>query len=538
MKSNFIITHMASIPSGITEKCLYANEIMWLCEDADCEYGLCFCFYDTMTFTGKIHIGGACMKQPATTGVFSKIRNTFIGDRKFYSTVFTLVLPIVVQNAISNFVNLLDNIMIGQVGTPQMSGVAIANQLIFVFYLTVFGGLSGAGIFGTQFFGAKDDEGLRNTVRFKLWTAVIVLTVAIIVFLTSGDQLISLYLTGEGDASERAAMLGYGRSYLRIMLWGLLPFVLSQAYGGTLRETGETMLPMKASLAGVLTNLCLNYILIFGKLGFPVLGVEGAAIATVISRFVELAIIIVYAHRHAYRFKFIEGLYRTIRIPGGLAFTIIKKGIPLMVNELLWSLGMTTLTQILSTRGLNVVAGLNITSTITNLFNVFVFSMGSAVAVMVGQALGANDIPRAKQTAWRLIFFSVCICFVVGGALAALSPVIPNIYNTTDDVRRLATRFMLTSAMYLGFNAVAHCSYFTIRSGGKTFITFLFDSVYTWVILVPFTYALTHFTNLDIMVLYPVCCSVDIIKAIIGIIIVKAGHWAQNMVSDSSMKIV
>ena len=474
------------------------------------------------------------MKQPASTNAFSKIRNTFIGDRKFYTTVFLLVLPIIVQNAITNFVNLLDNIMIGQVGTPQMSGVAIANQLIFVFNLTIFGGLSGAGIFGAQFFGAGDHEGLRHTVRFKLWTAAVILAITITVFLTCGDQLISPFLTGAGDVSERAAMLEYGRSYLLIMLWGLLPFALSQVYGGTLRETGETLLPMKASLAGVITNLCLNYILIYGKLGFPALGVEGAATATVISRFVELAIIVLYAHRHAYKFQFIEGLYRSARIPKSLVFNITKKGTPLLVNELLWSLGMTTLIQIFSTRGLNVVAGLNITSTITNLLNAVVFSMGSAVAVMVGQALGANDIVRAKQTAWRLIFFNVCLCVVVGGALAVLSPVIPYIYNTTDDVRRLAASFMLARAMYMGVNAVAHCTYFTIRSGGKTFVTFLFDSVYTWVILVPFAYVLTYFTTLNISVLYPVCYSADIIKCIIGIIIVKSGYWAQNMVSDTA----
>ncbi|PNT92113.1 MATE family efflux transporter [Clostridium thermosuccinogenes] len=477
------------------------------------------------------------MKQIASTGAFSKFRNTFIGDRKFYTTVFMLVLPLIVQNAISNFVNLLDNIMIGQVGTPQMSGVAIANQLIFVFNLTIFGGLSGAGIFGAQFFGAEDHDGLRYTVRFKLWTIAVTLAVAIALFLTSGDQLISLYLTGEGDAAERAAMLEYGRSYLRIMLWGLLPFTLSQAYGGTLREMGETMLPMKASLAGVVSNLCLNYILIYGKLGFPALGVDGAAIATVVSRFVELAIIIVYAHRHPGRFRFVEGLYRSIRIPKGLAFNIFKKGIPLLVNELFWSLGMTTLMQIFSTRGLNVVAAINISNTITNLFNVFIFSMGSAVAVMVGQALGANDIPRAKQTAWRLMFFNVCICIVVGGALAVTSPFIPYIYNTTDDVRMLATRFMLTCAMYMGFNAVTNCVYFTIRSGGKTFITFLFDSVYTWVVFVPVTYVLARFTSLDISILYPICYSTDIIKFIIGIIIIKGGNWAQNIVSDTTSNV-
>jgi len=474
------------------------------------------------------------MKQSTSIGTIRRLRSTFIGDREFYSTVFMLVLPIIVQNAISNFVNLLDNIMIGQVGTAQMSGVAIANQLIFVFNLTIFGGLSSAGIFGTQFFGAGDHEGVRYTVRFTLWTIAVTLAIAFAVFLTYGESLISLYLSGDGEITERAAMLEYSMSYFRIMLYGLLPFALSQVYGGTLREMGETLLPMKASVTGILTNLCLNYILIYGKLGFPALGVDGAAIATVISRFVELAIIVVYAHRNPDRFLFINGLYKSIRIPKELVLKIIKKGMPLLMNELLWSLGMTTLIQIFSTRGLNVVAALNITSTTTNLFNVVVFSMGSAVAVMVGQALGANDIQRAKQTAWRLIFFNVCTCLVVGGVLFVVSPFIPYMYNTTDDVRKLATHFMRTSAMYMGFNAVTHCTYFIIRSGGKTFITFLFDSVYTWAVLVPFTYVLTHFTSLNISALYMVCYLTDVIKCVIGIIIVKSEHWAQNMVSDTA----
>lgn len=465
-------------------------------------------------------------------GVPGRFRRTFIGDRAFYKAVFTLVLPIIVQNTISNFVNLLNNIMVGQVGTAQMSGVAIANQLLFVFNLTIFGGLSGSGIFGAQFFGAGDNEGLRHTFRFKLWTAAVILAGAVAVFLAGGKTLISLYLTGEGNAADAAAMLDYGRSYLKVMLWGLLPFALSQVYSGTLRETGETMLPMKASIAAVFTNLCLNYVLIFGKLGFPVLGVVGAAIATVISRFVELAIIVIYAHRHTEKFPFIVGMYRSLKVPGKLALNIFKRGMPLLVNELLWSLGVTTLTQIFSTRGLNVVAGLNISSTIVNLFNVVFISMGVAVAVMVGQALGAGDIPRARAYVWKLIFFSICTCIVIGGALAAVSPVIPRIYNTTGDVRRLATYFILTSALYMSFNATTHCCYFAIRSGGKTFITFLFDSAYSWVVAVPFAYVLTHFTRLDIFILYPVSYITDAVKCVIGVIIVRTGYWAQNIVAS------
>lgn len=458
-------------------------------------------------------------------------RRTFIGDKAFYMTVLSLVVPIIIQNSISNFVNLLDNIMVGQVGTVQMSGVAIANQLLFVFNLTVFGGLSGAGIFGAQFYGAGDDEGLRYTFRYKLWTSAVILTAALAIFLSAGDSLISLYLKGEGDASEAAAMLEHGHNYLMIMLWGLLPFILSQAYGSTLRDTGETMLPMKASIAAVVMNMCLNYVLIFGKLGFPELGVEGAAVATVISRYTELAIIVLYTHRHTDRFRFMVGLYRSAKVPLDLAVTIFKKGMPLLANELLWSVGVSTLTQIFSTYGLNVVAALNISNTITNLFNVVYISLGSAVAVMVGQALGAGDISRAKEYSWKLIFFSVCTCIVIGSILVAAAPVIPYIYNTTGEVRKLAAHFMRVSALYMPFFAVSHCSYFTIRSGGKTFITLLFDSAYTWCVIVPIACLVAGYTDFNIYAAYPVCYLPDAAKSVIGVYIIRKGRWAQKIVT-------
>ncbi|MDP4108402.1 MAG: MATE family efflux transporter [Bacillota bacterium] len=470
----------------------------------------------------------------APTNATGRFRRIFIGDRVFYKTVLMLVVPIVVQNVISNFVNLLDNVMVGQVGTVQMSGVAIANQLIFVFNLTIFGGLSGPGIFGAQFYGAGDNEGLRSTFRFKLITAAVVLAAAVTVFTIYSKPLISLYLTGKGNTADAGAMLRYGRDYLKVMLWGLPPFALSQVYSGTLREMGEAVLPMKASLAAVFTNLCFNYVLIYGKFGFPMLGVVGAAIATVISRYVEISIIAIYTHRSAERFPFITGMYRTLNVPRALALNIFRKGTPLLVNELLWSIGVTTLTQIFSTCGLNVVAGLNISSVVINLFNVVYLSMGTAVAVIIGQALGAGEIRRAKEDVWKLIFFSICLCLVVGAILSALAPFIPYIYNTTDEVRRMATLFMITNAFYMVFNATTNCCYFTLRSGGKTFVTFLFDSVYTWVVCVPYTFAITHFSGLDIYVIYPICYLVDILKSVIGVLVLRTGYWAQNFVAESA----
>ena len=217
----------------------------------------------------------------------------YIGDKHFYRMVLVVVVPIMIQNGITNFVSLLDNIMVGQVGTEQMSGVAIANQLIFVFNLCIFGAVSGAGIFGAQFYGSGDHEGVRDTLRFKLVTSLALFLIAALVFTGAGEQLIRLYLNGEGECVDAEKTLAYGMAYLKIMIPGLLPFVLVQSYAGTLRETGEAMLPMKAGIISVMVNLLLNYLLIFGKFGCPKMGAEGAAVATVVARFAEMAIVVV-----------------------------------------------------------------------------------------------------------------------------------------------------------------------------------------------------------------------------------------------------
>ncbi len=226
------------------------------------------------------------------------IAKKFIGDRKFYRMVLSVAVPIMIQNGITNFVSLLDNIMVGQIGTEQMSGVAIVNQLMMVYYLCIFGGLSGAGIFTAQYFGENNNEGIRHTFRYKLWMALILTLSAVFIFVFFGNNLISFYLNGNSDGGNLQAALAYGKTYMIIMLFGLPAFMFQQMYSTTLRECGETLVPMKAGIAAVTVNLAFNYVLIYGKLGFPEMGVAGAAIATVLSRYVEAAVVIIWTHRH------------------------------------------------------------------------------------------------------------------------------------------------------------------------------------------------------------------------------------------------
>jgi len=464
----------------------------------------------------------------------SRFRRVFLGDKAFYKTVLGIMIPVIIQNSVTNFVNLLDNIMVGQLGTEQMSGVAIANQLIFVFSLCIFGGLSGPGIFGAQFYGAQDQEGLRNTFRIKVWFTLIITFIALFVFNVWQTPLIRLFLQGEGDPRLADAMLEYAHEYLLYMMPGFIPFALSMSYGTTFRETGETMLPMKASIAAVLTNLVGNWLLIFGNLGFPAWGVKGAAIATVISRFVELGILVSAAHRIE-RFSFFHGIYKTMKVPLDLLAKVSRKGMPLLFNELLWSLGMTTVTQAYSTRGLLVLSALNISSTVGNLFNVFMFGVGNAVAVLIGHSLGAGRLQKAREDVWKLFFLAFTLCVAVGGVLAGLSGVFPQLYNVAPETRQMASWFILISALLMPFHSISHASFFTLRSGGSSLITFLFDSVFTWGLLIPVTLMLVHWTGLPIFTLYLLTQATNIVKAVAGVLLVRGGAWQRNIVAPTAL---
>ena len=445
--------------------------------------------------------------------------------------VLAIAVPIMIQNGITNFVSLLDNIMIGQIGTEQMSGVAIVNQLLFVYNLCLFGGVSGAGIFTAQYLKQKNEEGVRQTVRFKIWMVFLITLITVILLLYAGDPLIAFYLQGDGTAKSAAATLRYGKEYLMIMLPGLVPFMLVQVYSSTLRECGQTILPMKAGVIAVFVNLILNYILIYGKLGAPALGVQGAAIATIISRFVECAVVLIHTHRHVQQNPFVKGLYSTLKVPAGLVAKIITKGMPLLLNETLWAAGMAMLTQCYSIRGLNVIAALNISNTINNVFNIVFLALGDSVAIIVGQLLGAGKMKEARDTDNKMIAFSVISCTVMAVFMLLLAQFFPLLYNTSSDARALATYFIMLTAVFMPQNAFLHASYFTLRSGGRTVITFLFDSVFIWCVSVVIAFTLSRYTTLPVLAVYAFVQMGDWIKCVIGFILVKKGVWLQNIVS-------
>ncbi|MBR5250885.1 MAG: MATE family efflux transporter [Clostridia bacterium] len=458
----------------------------------------------------------------------------FFGDKAFYKHVLKVALPIFLQMLVTSFVSLVDNIMVGRVGTEQMSGVSIANQLIFVFNLAIFGVTAGAGIFTSQYFGTKNYDKMKESGRFMIWFGAIIYLLGMFILILFDDQLISLFLHEGSVEGNIELTLASAKQYLHVILFGLLPFVIPQILTAIMRSANKTLFPMVAGACGVAVNCLFNYVLIFGKLGFPCLGVKGAAIATVLSRVVETLMLVSWAI-----FKkepYFVGWLKTIIVPKNDAKIYFVKSLPMFLNEVCWALGMTALVQCYSTKGLDVVAAFNISNTLMNMFNASLMAMGAAIGIIIGNLLGADDIDGAKSASTKLTVFSLIISLVMACGMASISGVFPLIYKTTTVIKSLTTKLIIIASFTMPIQAICNAGYFTIRAGGKTFITFLFDSVFIWVVSVATAYVLTRFCDMDIIWIYIIVCCTEIIRATIGLVIMKMGIWCNNMTKPTAGK--
>ncbi len=447
-----------------------------------------------------------------------------------YKRALYLAVPMMIQNGITNMVSLVDNVMVGRIGTEEMTAVSIVGQLIFVFNLAVFGGISGPGIYGAQYYGQGNMEGVRYTFRMKVWICLACLLAGLGIFIGKGQALIGLYLRGESATIDATATMQYGLQYMEIMLIGLLPFVITQIYASSLRETGESIKPMVAGIVSVLVDVIGNYLLIFGMFGFPKLGVKGAAVATVLARVVEMCIIVIWAHLQQKNHTFLQGIYRKWYIPKKVAVHMIQKGIPIFINEFLWAGALAAMTQCYSIRGLEIVAGLNISNALCNLLNVVFVALGTAVGILVGQTLGESNYEKAKSDAFLLMWFTGGVSAILTLILVGISTWFPRLYDVTAQVRQYGTWFIVITAFFFPVQGFLNALYFTLRSGGKTMVTFLFDSVYSWCITLPIAMALCTYATLSVFAVYAVVQAADLIKVAVGYVLIKKGMWISNIV--------
>jgi putative MATE family efflux protein len=443
-----------------------------------------------------------------------------IGTKAFYKKVINLSIPVMIQSGISSFVSLLDNLMIGQLNQSAIAAVAVSNQVLFILMIALFGGLAGPGIYLAQFFGAKDKVGVQQSFRIKMIFALAITFLAMVIFTTFGNQIIQLFLQDQVTITQ-------ANNYFYISLIGYIPFMFSVVYSSSFRESAESRIPMVTGLTAVGVNFVFNLLLIFGLFFFPRLEVVGAAIATVIARLVEAIMLVYIAHNR--KFMFAERVYRSLKINAGLLKMVLKKGLPLVSSEILWSGGMTALFFAYSTFGEQVVAAMNINNTISNLFFVTFGAMASAIAVFVGGELGANRIDEAKDNAYKMIAFGTFVGFIAGILLIGLSGIIPNLYMVSNEVKSLATFLaIITGFVFWIYSYNASC-FFVLRAGGATKATFFFDAIFTWFVQVSFVAYLIFLTDLSIYWIFPLSMITDVLKGMLGTYFIKSEIWVKNL---------
>jgi putative MATE family efflux protein len=455
----------------------------------------------------------------------------FIGTKKFYQTLIAVALPIIVQQLITSSLQLVDSIMVGSLGDIPLGSVTAVNQLYFIVILVTFGALGGAGVFSAQYYGAKDYDKLKQTYRFKVIVSVLIMTISFIVLTLFGEQLISIFV--EKDDPNASLIVAGGLSYLRIVKWSMFAWGLSVSISFTFREIGITKPLLWISITAIITNTILNYILIFGHLGFQTLGVEGAAIATLISRVIEFVLlyILVFKKGQAFRGK----VTKLFKIDKAVLKAIILMSIPLMLNEVLWSTGQTVFFEAYTTRGSAALAAVSVSSAISQLVFVTFGGISTGIAVMVGNTLGENKLAEAKDNSQKLIFASMLFSACLGIILFFLSYIIPSIYDISEEAKKIAEFNIRVNALIIPVLAFNVSMYFTLRAGGDTKSTFLMDSGYMWVVQVPLIFILSRLTDLPANLLFLIVQLFEIPKMAFAYARYRRGNWIRNLHNSNEL---
>ena len=447
-----------------------------------------------------------------------------IEDRELYRRVMKLAIPLMLQFGLSNLIGVINNIMVGVLGTEQLAGVSIANQLIGIYYLCIFGAVSGAEIFGAQYYGREDYDAVRYIFRYKIIVALCISALMSLLFVLFGKPLISLFLHESDDGKDLMLVLNEGYRYGLCMLIGFFPYGISNAFSSSYKESNNTRIPLYSSSAGLILSVILNYFLI------PPFGVIGAALATVISRFTECLINVIWSITHKEDFPTGNGVFNGKRIPSEILRPVIMRGIPLIFNETLWQVAYTIQMQSLSLKGIDAVAAINICSTISSLLIYMTYALGNVMGIMTGNLLGNNQFREAEETVWKVTKLNFFIGIGMGLLILIISPFYPLLYGNLDkEVLALSTKLLIIEAAAAPFTTIYNDMYVTLKCGGNTVMTFLYDCGLIWLLNVLFSVILTRFTGLGIVMIYLIIKALEIIKAVIGMYLVKKGVWLSNL---------
>lgn len=462
--------------------------------------------------------GGVTLKKLA------KLFEGLFDDSSFYKKLITIALPIVIQNFISSFLNMIDTVMIGKVGETEIAAVGIANQYFFFYMIISMSIMSGCGIFISQFWGKKDVINIKRVLGLGLISGLICSILFIIPALTIPGKIIALFNTDP-------RVIELGAKYLKIACLTYLFTSITFSYSFSLRSIGNTMPSMVISFIALCCNAVFNYILIFGKFGAPVMGVEGAAIATLIARVVETASTLWYIYSKN------NVLSASIREMIGFTWEFVLKAyktiLPVMLNDAFWGLASVIYSVVYGRMGTKAIASIQICNNITNLFMVVIFGMSSASAVMIGNKIGAGEEEAGMEYARRFSALSLMAGIILGGTLALSAPYMLKVFNVSKEVLHDSLMILyITSILFVikVFNIIFIVG--VLRGGGDARFALVAESITMWCIGVPLTFIGAFLLKLPVYYVVALTSIEEITKFIICITRVKSAKWIRNVIHN------
>lgn len=458
-------------------------------------------------------------------------KKKLFGPGQFYKNALTIAIPIMLQQLIQNMVSLIDNFMVSGLGDISMSGVNVAGQVLFIFMIYINAICMTGGIFLTQFFGAKDREGMQQAFRFKLIMGLVAAVPYFLVCIVFPRNVLSLMLIGNTQAD---LILNEAVSYIRIMFLIGIPMTISMCIASSLRDMGKVRAPLIVTIIATLTNTAFNWMLIYGHMGLPRMGVRGAACATVIARTLELVIFLgIYIKEKP---DFAVSLGRLFGVAREQFKKTLKKGASIIFCEMTWVLSETITTAIYNGRGgADVVSGMASSFAIANLFFIAFGGIYSATGVIIGKTLGEGKLKEAReQKTWILSGSAVFGLFMMlfGFATTLLVPVVfgrlsDNAVSICRNMVVLMSFFMPVWVYMNGQQAVA-------RAGGDTAMGAYTDATITIFLMLPLVFSLGFFTGIGPVMMYMCVKLLDFLKLIVFHIWLKKERWLRNLTVKSA----
>lgn len=444
----------------------------------------------------------------------------FIGTKDFYQETIRIALPIMLQQFVTSFVNLIDNVMIGSVGATALTSVSVANQFYMIFNSMLFGCCGAACIFIAQFYGAGDHKRCQRVLNINLLMSLAAAFLFTLIGFIGPSFVLGLF-------TKTPSILNLGVDYLDIIKYSFFPNAISFTIMMALRAVAINKVQIKIGLIAVATNTFLNYCLIFGHFGLPMMGVRGAAIATLIARCVECVAYCLILYRQKYFFKFdFKGM---IHIDRELVSKMLIKALPLTLNEIFFSLGIAMLFKSYIRVDEHLVAAVTVVNTVINIAFIIFGGLSNAVSIMVGKRLGANELDEAKDNATKLIVFGCFVSLFISTILFVVAKYIPYAYHLSSDINETITLLLRIKSFLLPVYVVNVCAFYILRAGGDARSTLILDSGMLWFVNVTVSTFVSLTMDIPLPTFYLLVESLDIVKMMVAFYYLKKGTWIKNL---------